>query len=631
MKKNISLYENKGIALIMVLSILIILLILSLAIVSLSTGNLRTTGNVRARFEALNLATSAINYNMYDFNHMSTSIMTPYPPGATPMPLSSVPVHGPYNVTIDNPSLDMSQASCKYMYAENLSNPNPTTANFAPYVCDPNVPGNTIVIIGEGTYRGYKRVIRAVVRNNPGVAMGMCCDKDANLASIVVDPNGDSNSRLIVNGINDMTSCEPIAGSVQANKDLSYSNTDPNSCRFYNGSSIRAVGTVNAPAVEDKHKVSGAAPVDIQEWKISDVVDIAGCTPVPAVTVTPGPNTSAKLAIIASTTPLTCSVVRPEAASLPTPSISDNESYIAGNRSYVEANPDLIKNYPTLFVKKNTKVNGNLIVYGNLKLEDGATLFVNGVLEIKGNVQSGYTDPNLPNGGNIVTAGYKNSTDSDKGNSLEINGQIEQNSMKPFASKGNIVLSEGNIYLHNSTNNNSNDWLYEQPLNVKTTIKALKLAGADKIVNPGYNPNGIKDWWSANKSTLQDPSQVGDEAAAWFNDPRADIYMDDTDPNNPFYQSPNNWVVFTKNPSVFFNKNQSFFQGVMYSYGDITIDGPINLIGGAVTVKGAYTPPDSTGSIYAYRGGNIVANMEYMAGSKPFYRILTDVLSWCEL
>jgi len=70
---------------------------------------------------------------------------------------------------------------------------------------------------------------------------------------------------------------------------------------------------------------------------------------------------------------------------------------------------------------------------------------------------------------------------------------------------------------------------------------------------------------------------------------------------------------------------------MVYSYGDITIDGPINVIGAVVTVNGTKTSPYSSGSIYALRGGNITANMEYMNGSKPFYRILTDVLSWCEI
>ena len=626
MKKNISLYENKGIALIMVLSILIILLILSLAIVSLSTGNLRTTGNVRARFEALNLATSAINYNMYDFNHMSTSIMTPYPPGATPTPLSSVPVHGPYNVTIDNTSL--SQYECKYMYAENLSNPNPSTANFAPYVCDANVPGNTIVIIGEGTYRGYKRVIRAVVRNNPGVAMGMCCDKDATLASIVVDPNGDSNSRLVVNGINDMTSCEPIAGSVQANKDLNFTNTDPNACRFYNGSTIRAAGTVNAPAVDDKHKVSGAAPIDIQEYNISDVVDIASCTPVPIVSSTPAAGVSTSFGV---TDPATLTEeldpsdpnqvsYRPESASLPSLIVTSNRRYIAGNRT-------LTGNWPTLIVDKDTQVNGNLVVYGNIELRDGAKLFVNGVLEVKGNVKSSY---NTSYGGSIITAGYRTLGGFNEGNSLEIKGQL-LSTVDPSDSKGALLFSEGNVYINNTTNNSNNEWLLKQPLNVKATIKAMKNAGADNIPASQIGNGGIEQWWTNNKSTLTDPSKVGSDVATWFSDSNADIYMKDTNLGDFFYSKKLNWKAFKKNPSIFFDPNQSFFQGMVYSYGDITIDGPINVIGAVVTVNGTKTSPYSSGSIYALRGGNITANMEYMNGSKPFYRILTDVLSWCEI
>jgi len=628
MKKNISLYENKGIALIMVLSILIILLILSLAIVSLSTGNLRTTGNVRARFEALNLATSAINYNMYEFNHMSASIITPYPPGPTPTALTSIPVKGPYNVTIDNPSIEMSQAECKYIYAENLSNPNPTTANFAPYVCDPNVPGNTIVIIGEGTYRGYKRVIRAVVRNNPGVAMGMCCDKDANLASIVIDPNSDSNSRLVVNGINDITSGDPIASSVQANKDLTFSNTDPNSCRFYNGSVIRAVGTVNAPAVDDKHKVSGAAPVDIQEYNISDVVNIANCTPVPIVSSTPAAGVSTSFGV---TDPATLTEeldqsdpnqisYRPESASLPPLIVSCDRKYVAGNRT-------LTGNWPTLIVDKDTQVNGNLVVYGNIELRDGAKLFVNGVLEVKGNVKSSY---NTSYGGSIITAGYRTLCGFDQGNSLEIKGQL-LSTVNTSDSKGSLLFSEGNVYINNSTNNSNNEWLYKQPLNVKATIKAMKDAGANNIPATTVGIGGIENWWNNNKSTLRDPSRVGSEVAAWFNDPNSDIYMKDTNSGDFFYQKKNNWKSFTKNPSIFFNQNQSFFQGMIYSYGDITIDGPINVIGAVVTVNGTKTSPYSSGSIYALRGGNITANMEYMEGSKPFYRILTDVLSWCEL
>ncbi|MEQ8189996.1 MAG: hypothetical protein ABRQ39_18645 [Candidatus Eremiobacterota bacterium] len=627
MKKNISLYENKGIALVMVLSILIILLILSLAIVSLSTGNLRTTGNVRARFEALNLATSAINYNMYDFNHMSASIITPYPPGPTPTPLSSVPVHGPYNVTIDNPSLDMSQASCKYMYAENLSNPNPTTANFAPYVCDPNVPGNTIVIIGEGTYRGYKRVIRAVVRNNTGVAMGMCCDKDADFTSnegnIVIDPN----TKLILNGINDITSAEPVAGSIQANNNLTYYG-DANSFKFFNGSNLRAVNTVTAPSIPDKNKVSSAAPVDIQEWDIADIVDIADCNSVPIVSGTPNLNTTQPLGVLDAnsaeyldTSDANQVSYRPEETCLPTPAIPSNKRYVAGNKSASTGN------FPTLIVNTDTIVNGNLVVYGNLKLVDGKKLFVNGTLEVKGNLVSG---KNITYGGSVITAGYRSGGGVDQGNSLEVKGQVI--SISRGDAKGAMLFSEGNVYIGNSIPP-GNEWLFNQPLNVKATIKALKDTGAENISPVTIGTGGIETWWNANKSKLRNPAIVDPEVVAWFNDPDSDTYMKDSNPGDLFYKKSNNWSAFIKNPSLFNDPNQSFFQGIIYSYGDITVDGPINVIGAVVTVKGTGTKisPFASSSIYTSRGANVVANMEYMVGNKPFYRILTDVLSWCEL
>jgi len=609
----------------MVLSILIILLILSLAIVSLSTGNLRTTGNVRARFEALNLATSAINYNMYDFNHMSTSIMTPYPPGPTPTPLSSVPVHGPYNVTIDNPSLDMNQASCKYMYAENLSNPNPSTANFAPYVCDANVPGNTIVIIGEGTYRGYKRVIRAVVRNNPGVAMGMCCDKDANLATIEIDPNGDVNAKLVVNGINDMTSGDPVAASIQANNNLTYNGTD---FKFYNGSTIRACATVNATAVPLQNQVSNAAPIDIQEWNISDLVNIADCNSAPVVSVTPAPGTW-PFKLQATTEPdpsINTSepnqVIRPEAASLPSPSISDSERYVAGNKS----DPD--NTY--LQITQNTIVNGNLVVYGNLDIKSGKTLLVNGTLEVNGTLKLSGTK-----GGNIITAGYRNvdppsaSTPipSKKGMSLEIN---KINSYTALASKGNVIFSAGNTKIANPQSNSANEWFYKQPLNVKATKDALKKTAIDNVSLVSDIPkwwNGISPFSPAAKDILTNESEVGSEVSAWFKDADANTYMNNS---NSFFTK-EKWNAFKVNPTLLFDDNQSFFQGVIYSYGDISVEGPINVIGAVVTVRGTKSPSASTGSIYLKNGGNITANMEYMVGSKPFYRILTDVLSWCEL
>jgi len=59
------------------LSVMLILMILSFAIVTMSANNLQTAGNINSRFQALNLATTASMYALYEIQIWG--------PGSTPL------------------------------------------------------------------------------------------------------------------------------------------------------------------------------------------------------------------------------------------------------------------------------------------------------------------------------------------------------------------------------------------------------------------------------------------------------------------------------------------------------------------------------------------------------------------
>jgi hypothetical protein len=371
------------------------------------------------------------------------------------------------------------------------------------------------------------------------------------------------NAKLVVNGINDMTSGDPVAASIQANNNLTYNGTD---FKFYNGSTIRACATVNATAVPLQNQVSNAAPIDIQEWNISDLVNIAGCNSAPIVSVTPAAGIPTPFIVQSVTEPdpsINTSepnqVIRPEAASLPSPSISDSERYVAGNKS----DPD--NTY--LQITQNTIVNGNLVVYGNLDIKSGKTLLVNGTLEVNGTLKLSGTK-----GGNIITAGYRNvdpptaSTPipTKKGMSLEIN---KVSSYATGVSKGNVIFSTGNTKITNPQCNSANDWFYRQPLNVKATKDALKKTAIDDVIGVNDIPkwwNGIPPFSPAAKDILTNESEVGSEVAAWFKDADANSYMNNS--NSFFTTNIERRDAFKCNPTLLFDDNQSFFQCVIYSY-----------------------------------------------------------------
>ena len=110
-------FKKHGIVLFTVLCVLVILLIISLSIVTLSTGSIRTMGNINSRFQALNLANSACMYGIYELE-TSWATVTPWPPGYMPGSPSGMSF-----VTRDITNVNGLPGKCRLAYVDNLNNP----------------------------------------------------------------------------------------------------------------------------------------------------------------------------------------------------------------------------------------------------------------------------------------------------------------------------------------------------------------------------------------------------------------------------------------------------------------------------------------------------------------------------
>ncbi|MEQ8223217.1 MAG: hypothetical protein ABRQ37_12995, partial [Candidatus Eremiobacterota bacterium] len=110
-------FKKHGIVLFTVLCVMVILLIISLSIVTLSTGSIRTMGNINSRFQALNLANSACMYGIYEIETNWASV-TAWGPGYMPGPPSAMSF-----VTRDITGMNGLKGKCKVAYVDNLNNP----------------------------------------------------------------------------------------------------------------------------------------------------------------------------------------------------------------------------------------------------------------------------------------------------------------------------------------------------------------------------------------------------------------------------------------------------------------------------------------------------------------------------
>lgn len=612
--------KEEGIALVTVLSIMIILLIVSVGIVSLSTNNLKATGNVTARFQALKFAETVVALGMYHLNEKNAlNLPIPYPPGGEPTPISGGTADE-YDMLsfMEGP---IKPDTCRLIvYEGNLFNPNQASnIDFLEYG-PREVPQNCVLMIGIAEYGGYKRAIEAVVANMPGVVAGLAIDENININS--------SGNYILLNGIRDAATGEPMAGAIHANVNINY--LDNSNYKCFNGSFFSAGGAiiddVPGPGIDPLDKKAGMPPIQSSDWSVLDVAPagITGATgPTGWITATlpdPSMNYSPPL----PDPPAQYSLERPEGGSLPAPAISDWDRYVA--------NSDVT-------IGQDTFVNGSLLINGDLYLQSVSgppTLLVNGTFEVTGKIVTLATG--VTNGGTIITTAYRPEpipyayTDpNSEGLSVHI-GQTDVKVQKEI-NTGVVIFSTGDVILNApapSPPGAEDIWLANQPENVEATIEALKKTNLRDC--PYAN---LDTRWNSIKSTLRNPDEVGAEVADWFS-AAPDSYMTTSGPIFSGINGHDKWYTFALNPSLLSTSDDFFFQGIVYSYGDIIVKGNLKIVGSGVINENRggtppLTPPNSTASIYLNNGANIIADQEYMVGGKPVFRILTEILSWHEL
>ncbi len=224
LKKN----SSEGMALITTLSIMVILLIISLAVVVLSTGNLHTTSSVAARFHALNLATSACVYAMYDI-YSQGAILTPFSPSSIPPPPSLSFADNNYELT----GMNGMAGRFRVAYVNNLNNPHNCTVasgpSFYSSLVGTEVYGESAVIVAQGEYGGFKRTVKSTVKY-------MECGAGADGVITIED------GHFLMNGIQDIATFRPRSGSFYAKGGINYENLS--SARILNGSILSSDGPV---------------------------------------------------------------------------------------------------------------------------------------------------------------------------------------------------------------------------------------------------------------------------------------------------------------------------------------------------------------------------------------------------
>jgi len=644
MKKKIR-FSSEGIALITTLSIMVILLIVSLAVVALSTGNLHTTSNTGARFYALNLATSASVYAMYDIQSQGGNI-TPFCPNSIPTTATLSFADNNYELT----GMNGMPGKFRVSYVNNLNNPHNTTVasgpSFYSSLVGTEVYGETAVIVAQGDYGGFKRTVKSTVKY-------MECGAGADG---VITING---GHFILNGIEDFTTFRPRSGSFYAKGGINYENLS--SARILNGSVLSSDGSVvdtSGTSIIDRRFVEEncGKNITLPDWNIGDPNMTEGFPYDPnryfCLDETNYHILDPNITVTVRSSGLASGHISRPSFSY-TPSIDDSLEY------YMP-----ITSFP-YFENKNIFVNGSLFIDGldaDIELNN-CNLFVNGILIINGQVWG-------VNNSNVFVAGYVNDmTSADPlrpyGLSFlmaDVSSWLEPDDFNytgflNFFTEGDIKITNHTPDIH-SAGANIDNWIRSAPQDSSKICDVFKMLKISESSNKGANP--AWKWYRDNTAggdiplDVGDPGQdilsgnsgvdltekglkpVPDEIKDWFS--MADAYESMNWATHDFTCSfySESWEAFKRNPTVYNASNNVFHVGLIFTHGNFIVESvisPISLVGSVIAKKNAGSPAGHEGNIILKNGSSIIYCPELykdISGEITIKPVLT-VYSWEEL
>jgi len=613
-KKN----QDEGMVLISVLAVMLILLIFSTAVVSLFTGNMKTTGNMSARIHALNLANTACMYAIYEIqtNFDVTSCL--WSPGLKPpaSPVLPFVVYAP----IPSSKLNGISGRCSVAYVNNLDNPTGVTGMalapgnpFFSYISSIDVSGNGAVILAQGESEGFKRTIKVSLKHTYFTS---AADSLINL----------THGELLITGIENITTLAPSSGTIYSGGNIEYDNL--NSYRIHNGSTLCSTGVIPPPGlgitIPDRFLVQNHSNVNLIDWSFANPTVTEGepfnttdypfdNSDYPAMTVESFPTPHLAIPVPMPTPGIDRPSFQPVYA--PTPAIEDDECYMHTGDMTVDT---------------DTFINGSLYVNGGLKVKN-ANLFVNGILIIVSTIDnSSY--------GNLYVTGYlndPNSTNPDYPYGLAMDVKVQvQGGINTGNEEGLGIFTHGDVRLgaigmSSMYTMDTNEWFKISPLDTQLLIDTFENLGLDRS-----KETEIQAWYSASMGSLPPlvaiPGKSGkeilqgqantelvdmglapvpDEVSTWFQS----SYVD-----NSFTWATDDqvtWNTFRRNPSLYTCANDAFYQCVIYTHGTLLANGPVSppsngwwpvrIVGSVVATNNALYSPNPTGNPADSHGGII--------------------------
>ncbi len=615
-------FKKHGIVLFTVLCVMVILLIISLSIVTLSTGSIRTMGNINSRFQALNLANSACMYGIYELE-TNWATVTAWGPGYMPGPPSSMSF-----ITRDITGMNGIKGKCKVAYVDNLNNPQKGTViggpSFYPSLTSTDIYGETAMIIGQGEYNGFKRTVKVTVKHT---YFGSGVDGSISLG----------NDKILVTGIENINTLSPGSGTLYSHGDITYNAL--NSYSILNGSLLCTNGNIPAPSSgvtidqrflePNQTDIIGLVDWNLNDPNLTDGDPVTDYTPVACPTEPSGLDAN--------------SICRPSFNV--DPDIGDIWTYYHEGR---------------LTVDHNTFVNGSLYVShdmsggtmdGNIHLLNNASLFVNGILKIDGTIlNSSY--------GNIYVAGYVDPNTPDpntRGMALKI-GEVNQYTVDRRNSHGVAVFTDGDISIGPVPRSWEwtgmvDEWYQKAPEDIMKVAEVFNMLGLQEVDAatatawynnsniskalvgfPGISGRQILQGVANYKLVDKGLKPVPDDVAYWFK------YM----PSECSDWIENiSWDTFKYNPSLYTGANDVFLQGVFFTHGDFYTTNwpgtyawwPVRIVGNVITHKTSVSPPGHNGDVRLNGASSIILYEEYFnqrSGKIPVKPILT-IYSWQEL
>jgi len=605
---------QSGMALFSVLCVMVILLIISIAIVSLSTGNLTTSGNIHARLQALNLASAASVYCIYELSQDNDPNLI-WSPGNMPAPQTGLTFADHHYSPLTN--TNGLPGTCRAAYINNLHNPNITTVaggpSFYPSLTSTEVYGETAVIIAQGEYEGFKRTIKITVKN-------------VYFTSAAEDTITISDGPLMLNGIESAINPVPIAGSLYAGNGINCENIT--SVRILNGSVLTSNGPVtNTGSTIPLRFIEQNKPgnITMPEWSMAN----------PLLTDGSPSDPNRYTTIIYSDEP---SGLPP--GSITRPSFPSLDPNIPDDRRYVFDGTDLT------FVNQNIFINGSL----HVRCEDtymklvNSNVFINGTLTLDTDL--------IGDNSKLFVAGYDPNGLSI---SMEQSGSIISNTKTGVA-----VFAEGDIKIFEVDNISSGSdvdtWISSAPSDIKCVTDIFNMTGIVKL-----DASQAWDWYL--NDTILYPSifpydichhvfsgchycdhefidrglkPVPEEVAQWFSMSEAQNGMKwATEQHGMAWYT--NWEGFVKNPSVFPDSCTGFFQGVIFTHGTFMAE----KVSGTICVTGAVfsddnpacSPPGHGGKIHLKGGSYILYCPSYLKyrSSQIVIKPVLTTYSWHEL